>query len=190
MAMVKRAEIANLIDRVNLYLRDNPTCNLLDAAAVLGIKVDRIRKWKERGKITHITNAQARREGITTKAEAKAVRRMRDTAKPVAKKAHKQSSGEVAPSSAVVTDEVDALIAKGREMKISNLRALIKSHLMLNVHDSKAVSNYAAGLKALSGVQDVELEDIYETEQLIKIYVPQEDAMTALEAIEVEKIEY
>lgn len=208
------------IERLKVYIRDNPTCSLKDAAIVLGVKHTLVRKWKSLGFFEHMTPAAARKAGITTQAEAKAAIGRRETAevyrkprpkpqpqpRPQPRPAYRpppviepdensdntteQPVGEVAPLSMAGMDEIDQLIAKGKDLKISQIRSLVKSHLMLNVHDPKAVANYAAGLKALSGVQDVELEDVYENEQLMKIYVPQEDAIKALEIIEVEKIEY
>jgi hypothetical protein len=206
------------IERLKVYIRDNPTCSLKDAAIVLGVKHTLVRKWKSLGFFEHMTPAAARKAGITTQAEAKAAIERRETAevyrkprpkpqpRPQPRPAYRpqpvlepddngdntteQPAGEVAPLSMAGMDEIDQLIAKGKDLKISQIRSLVKSHLMLNVHDPKAVANYAAGLKALSGVQDVELEDVYENEQLMKIYVPQEDAIKALEIIEVEKIEY
>ena len=206
------------IERLKVYIRDNPTCSLKDAAIVLGVKHTLVRKWKSLGFFEHMTPAAARKAGITTQAEAKAAIGRKETAevyrkprpkpqpRPQPRPAYRpppvlepddnsdntteQPVGEVAPLSMAGMDEIDQLIAKGKDLKISQIRSLVKSHLMLNVHDPKAVANYAAGLKALSGVQDVELEDVYENEQLMKIYVPQEDAIKALEIIEVEKIEY
>lgn len=204
------------IERIKVYIRDNPTCSLKDAAIVIGVKHTLVRKWKSLGFFEHMTPAAARKAGITTQAEAKAAISRKETAevyrKPRPKpqprpqpayrppptiepddssdNATEQPVGEVAPLSLAGMDEIDQLIAKGKDLKISQIRSLVKSHLMLNVHDPKAVANYATGLKALSGVQDVELEDVYENEQLMKIYVPQEDAIKALEIIEVEKIEY
>lgn len=191
-----------LIERLNIYLRDNPTCRLEDAARLLGIKSCTVRKWKQFEWIEHQTAAAARRAAAEAAiaaaankpapAPAKQTRKPRTTGKP--------SSGVVVPSSGLSTsdnsegsgvdpDSIEGLIARGKELKISELRALIKAHLVSQVSDAKAVSNFAAGLRALSGVQDVELEDIYESEQMVRVYVPAEDAMPA-EVLEVDPIEY
>lgn len=188
-----------LIERLNIYLRDNPTCRLEDAARLLGIKSCTVRKWKQFEWIEHQTAAAARRAAAEAAiaaaanrpapAPAKQTRKPRTTGKP--------TLGVVVPSPvlsdsdnpAVDPDSIEGLIARGKELKISELRALIKAHLVSQVNDAKAVSNFAAGLRALSGVQDVELEDIYESEQMIRVYVPAEDAMPA-DILEVDPIEY
>jgi len=214
MRQAKNAKTQASIDRMRLYLRDNPTCNLRHASEVLGLSYHVVKKWKTRGYLgdmhmnAHEARALEKQAKLDQAAEFLGVempenptKRTR-TPKPAAtpeptKPARKQRqpSGEVASSSSAAPttremSEIEQLIAKGKDLKISQIRSLVKSHLMLSVSDSKAVANYAAGLKALSGVQDVELEDIYENEQLIKIYVPKEDAASALEIIEVAKIEY
>lgn len=189
----KNAKTQALIDRMKIYLRDNPTCKLEDAGKVLGVKSCTVRKWKQYGWIEHLTPAQARRKGLLPSGkplpqQQAAPAQQQQTGK------RQRSSGVVAlPSPAIApagADDIDSLIAKGKDLKVSQLRSLIKAHLMMSVSDSKAVSNYAAGLKALAGVQDVELEDIYENEQLIKIYVPQEDSLILSDVVEVDQIEY
>jgi hypothetical protein len=205
----KKAETRALIERLNIYLRDNPTCKLEDAARILNIQSTRVRKWKQFGWIEHQTEHQAKRARaeeasrlLGTKPPPRPKGRPKKQPPPTPEPAQQEQpktkqnttvAGEVASSfgsSGDVISELDLLIAKGQNLKISQLRSLIKAHLMANVHDSKSVSNYAAGLKALSGVQDVELEDIYENEQLMKIYVPAEDSMRSIDVVEVDKIEY
>lgn len=203
----KKAETRALIERLNIYLRDNPTCKLEDAARILNIQSTRVRKWKQFGWIEHQTEHQARRARaeeaarlLGTKPPPRPKGRPKKQAPPAIEPSQQElpkqkqnitASGEVGPASSDdALSEIDLLIAKGQNLKISQLRSLIKSHLMANVHDSKAVSNYAAGLKALSGVQDVELEDIYEAEQLMRIYVPKEIAIKKADVVEVDKIEY
>lgn len=190
-----------MLERLNIYLRDNPACSLKDAAEILGVKHTLVRKWKSVGWIKHITKAEARKQCLPLdKPEVIKANITKPVKAPRKIAPRKPSSGEVVPSSddndnsmaatPASNDpyDIDSLIAKGKDLKISQLRSLIKAHLMMSVSDSKSVSNYAAGLKALSGVQDVELEDIYENEQLMRIYVPVEDADPHI--VEVEPIEY
>ena len=184
----------SLIERLNIYLRDNPTCKLVDAGKLLGIKDTRIRKWKQFGWIEHQTPFEARQATKEQTPPLLAATQALATQQPSPRR--KPSVGVVAPSSGAVAvtgdyqpDSLDSLIARGKDLKISEIRALVKSHLVAQVGDAKAVSNYAAGLKALSGVQDVELEDIYETENMIRIYVPAEDALP-VDVLEVDPIEY
>lgn len=188
----KNAKTLAAIERMNIYLRDNPTCKLEDAGKVLDIKSCTVRKWKQYGWITHETKAVARR-----KAQEQAPPLLAAT-QALASTKKKTPSGVVVPSSVVaapaiagnqVPDSLEGLIAKGKDLKISEIRALVKAHLVAQVGDAKAVSNYAAGLKALSGVQDVELEDIYESENMIRIYVPAEDVPPP-DILEVDPIEY
>ena len=192
-----------LIERLNIYLRDNPTCRFKDAAAILDIKPTRIRKWKEYGWINHITDFALRQKQqqeqlalLTNTQPVSAPGRPPDPVKPARpSRSRKPQSGVVAPvypadaATSYAPDSIDGLIARGKDLKISELRALIKAHLMTQVHDAKAVSNYAAGLRALSGVQDVELEDIYETESMVRVYVPAED-LIPVDVLEVDPIEY
>ena len=190
----KCAKTLAAIERMNIYLRDNPTCRLEDAGRILNMKSCTVRKWKQRGWIKHETKAVARRKAkeqtppLLAATQALATQQTSTRRKP--------QSGVVVPSSGAVAvtgdckpDSLDNLIARGKDLKISEIRALVKSHLVAQVSDAKAVSNYAAGLKALSGVQDVELEDIYETENMIRIYVPAEDALP-VDVLEGDPIEY
>lgn len=183
----------SLIERLNIYLRDNPTCKLVDAGKLLGIKDTRIRKWKQFGWIEHQTPFEARQAIKEQRPPLLAATQALPTQQPSTKR--KPSVGVVALSSGAAAtgdyqpDSLESLIAKGKDLKISEIRALVKSHLVAQVSDSKAVSNFAAGLRALSGVQDVELEDIYETENMIRIYVPAEDALP-VDILEVDTIEY
>ena len=195
-----------MIERMNIYLRDNPTCKLEDAARILGVKSCTVRKWKSRGMIEHQTAAAARRAAAEAAIAAAANRPAPAPAKQTRQSGTtgKTSTGVVVPpsglpsglstadnseGSGVDPNSIESLIARGKNLKISELRALIKAHLVSQVSDAKAVSNFAAGLRALSGVQDVELEDIYESEQMIRVYVPAEDDMPA-DVLEVDPIEY
>lgn len=196
----KNPKTRALIERMNIYLRDNPTCKLEDAAKILNVKSCTVRKWKQVGWITHTRPhiARQQQQQVIAAIQQPTPITQAPTARKTRNKTTNQSSGVVAPDipqPAARTYEPDdnsmeALIARGRDLKISEIRALVKAHLVSQVRDAKAVSNFAAGLKALSGVQDVELEDIYETEQMIKIYVPAEDVVVADDVIEVEPIEY
>ena len=85
--------------------------------------------------------------------------------------------------------EPPAPLPAPENIKISSLRNQIKQRIMMNLRDSQAVSQYAAALKALAGVQDVELEEIYEQEKIIRIYCPAELPMPE-EVVEVDPIEY
>lgn len=186
----KNPETRALIERLNIYLRDNPTCKLVDAAALLGVKGPRVRKWKQFGWIEHTTPFVARQQQAQAIAAGK-----QPLPRPVKPKRVRTPVGVVAPPSESSEDEpepdsIEALIKRGQGLKISEIRAMVKAYLMTQVHDAKAVSNYAAGLRALSGVQDVELEDIYESEQMMKIYVPEEDVIRKKDVLEVDKIEY
>jgi len=179
-----------LIERLNVYLRDNPTCRFKDAAKLLDIKPERIRKWKEFGWIDHITDFALRQQQ-----KAQPVEPEKPAPRSNPGRRSKPSLGVVAPSPQPMAatdfnpDSFESIIARGRDLKISEIRSLVKANLVSQVADAKAVANYAAGLKALSGVQDVELEDIYESEQMVKIYVPSEDAALA-DVLEVAPIEY
>jgi hypothetical protein len=178
-------------------LRDNPTCKLVDAAALLGVKGPRVRKWKQFGWIEHLTPSAARRLQAEEATEIMLGKQPDQTRKQSPGRNRKPSSGAVGPAykpmaatpvaSPPMSGDIDELIARGRDLKISEIRALVKANLVAQVHDAKAVSNFAAGLKALSGVQDVELEDIYESEQLIRIYVPEE--ITDADVLEVDPLE-
>lgn len=130
-------------------------------------------------------------EARKQQADAEAARLIKQTA-PAPRLHRKTLAGVVAPPVAAAVpydNSLEALIERGKTLKISEIRALVKANLVAQVSDAKAVSNFAAGLRALSGVQDVELEDIYESEQMIRIYVPQESPMPK-DVLEVEPVEY
>lgn len=184
----KKPETIAAIERMKIYLRDNPTCKLEDAAKILDIKSCTVRKWKQRGWIEHTTPFVARQQQAQAVAAGK-----QPLPRPMKQKRVRTPVGVVAPppeSSEDEPDSIEALIKRGQGLKISEIRAMIKAYLMTQVHDAKAVSNYAAGLRALSGVQDVELEDIYESEQMMTIYVPEEDVLRKKDVLEVDRIEY
>ena len=66
---------------------------------------------------------------------------------------------------------------------------MIKNRIRASIGDAQSVSQYAAALKALAGVQDVELEEIYEQEKIIRIYCPEEEPVPK-KIKEVDPIEY
>lgn len=181
------------IKRISRYISQHPGCLLKDVAEILNIPYDTVRKWKSCGFFEHETAAQIRARGgqagpetipnplsVMTTAERQRRQRQED-APPIGEVA---SSSTPAPASAV-----SIAPAADENIKVSTLRNQIKHCIRRSLHDAQAVSQYAAALKALAGVQDVELEEIYEQEKIIRIYCPAEETIPD-HIEEVEPIEY
>lgn len=182
----KSATIRMQIVRVQKYLDAHPGCNLREAAEILDIYYSTFRKWKSNGWITHkraheIRKEQSMSQALATEAEPPA------PARPAKKS--KTPSGAVAsppdaPEESIAGDE-----RAESSLKISALRNMIKNRIRMSIGDAQSVSQYAAALKALAGVQDVELEEIYEQEKIIRIYCPEEEPVPK-KIKEVDPIEY
>ena len=185
------------IKRIKRYVSLHPGCSLRDMAEVLGIAYTSIRAWKTYGYYEHETAAEIRARGGQPGPDV--------IENPLSRKTHdelKREQKAKAPlAGAVVLESHDVTTAEataGNErvntppdenIKVSTLRNQIKHRIQMNLHDSQAVSQYAAALKALAGVQDVELEELYEQEKIIRIYCPAEEPSPD-HITEVEPIEY
>ena len=184
------------LQRIARYVADRPGCDLKEMAEILGLSYDVVRKWKGNGWFAHQT-AYEIRNGIPPKPTIELPR--------IGRKKTPNLSGAVAKSPAIAGNErvytppvpppqqeppesAEPLPAP-ENIKISSLRNQIKQRIMMNLRDSQAVSQYAAALKALAGVLDVELEEIYEQEKIIRIYCPAERSAPD-EVVEVDPIEY
>ena len=192
----KSKEVKADLIRISRYVADHPGCNLREMAELLGIAYDCVKKWKSKGWFAHQTPKQIR-EGVPPKPTI-------DTPR-IGRSPRGKIPGEVVPRPyrvykrpAIAGDErAEEPEAKPtvqdapppENIKISSLRNQIKQRIMMNLRDSQAVSQYAAALKALAGVQDVELEEIYEQEKIIRIYCPAEEPVPD-HITEVEPIEY
>ncbi len=180
----KNAKTAALVERVNIYLRENPETTLEIAAKILDVKATRIRKWKQFGWLVehrgHREKARQKRSAreLASQAQGLPVRDelSQDTRKtsPRPVKGKENLSGEVVPPASPKNESFEDLLERGKTMKTSELRAMIKGYMLVSLNDPKAISNYATALKSLAGVQDVELDDLYENEQMIQIYYPEE----------------
>ena len=184
------------VERMRLYLKANPTCNMREAAEILGVSYEAVRKWKQHGFFDHITPHEARKAGITP---------IQDLIAPPKRKATKRQaipqgqpiSGAVAPFPPKMVENpfegrgnIDQPAADDEPLKISSIRNRIKARINRCLHDPQAVSQYAAALKSLAGVQDVELEEIYEQEKIIRIYCPAERKTDLKSVVQVEPIDY
>lgn len=181
------------LQRIARYVADRPGCDLKEMAEILDLSYDVVRKWKGKGWFAHQT-AYEIRNGIPPKPTIDLPR--------IGRKKIPNLSGAVAQpqtiagNERVYTPQVPPPQQESPEqpevpenIKISSLRNQIKQRIMMNLRDSQAVSQYAAALKALAGVQDVELEEIYEQEKIIRIYCPAERPAPD-EVVEVDPIEY
>ena len=184
------------LQRIARYVADRPGCDLKEMAEILDLSYDVVRKWKGKGWFAHQT-AYEIRNGIPPKPTIELPR--------IGRKKIPNLSGAVAQPPAIAGNErvytppvmppqqeppepAEPLPAP-ENIKISSLRNQIKQRIMMHLGDSQAVSQYAAALKALAGVQDVELEEIYEQEKIIRIYCPAERPAPD-EVVEVDPIEY
>lgn len=180
------------LQRIARYVADRPGCDLKEMAEILGLSYDVVRKWKGNGWFAHQT-AYEIRNGIPPKPTIELPR--------IGRKKIPNLSGAVAQSPAIAGNErvyTPPVMPPQQEppvpevpenIKISSLRNQIKQRIMMHLGDSQAVSQYAAALKALAGVQDIELEEIYEQEKIIRIYCPAEKPAPD-EVVEVDPIEY
>lgn len=202
------------VSRMNKYLAKNPTCSLKEASEILGFNYARVRKWKEKGWIDHVSGIDiVNHLGISSETTNKKNKLIKEARKVIENKnkepeksintvlekinpsinkevSEPSKTKDNAVSSSLDAENIADLLEIGKKMSISEIRALIKQRLVAHIDDAKCVSNYAAALKAMAGVQDVELEDVYINENLIKIYVPEQKPMPKLEEIlEVEPFE-
>lgn len=182
------------LQRIARYVADRPGCDLKEMAEILDLSYDVVRKWKGKGWFAHQT-AYEIRNGIPPKPTIELPR--------IGRRKIPNLSGEVAQPKAIAGNErvytppvpqaqhepTEPDAPPPENIKISSLRSQIKQMIMMNLRDSQAVSQYAAALKALAGVQDVELEEIYEQEKIIRIYCPAEEPVPD-HITEVEPIEY
>lgn len=183
------------LQRIARYVADRPGCSLKEMAEILDLSYDVVKKWKGNGWFAHQT-AYEIRNGIPPKPTIELPR--------IGRKKIPNLSGAVAQPQTIAGNErvytppVPPPQQESPEqpeqtppenIKISSLRNQIKQRIMMNLRDSQAVSQYAAALKALAGVQDVELEEIYEQEKIIRIYCPAERPAPD-EVVEVDPIEY
>ena len=187
------------IKRIKRYVSLHPGCSLRDMAEILGIAYTSIRAWKTYGYYEHETAAEIRARGGQPGPDV--------IENPLSRKTHDELKREQKQKAknplagAVVLESPDVTTAEataGNErvntppdenIKVSTLRNQIKHRIQMSLHDSQAVSQYAAALKALAGVQDVELEELYEQEKIIRIYCPAEEPVPD-HITEVEPIEY
>ena len=182
------------LQRIARYVADRPGCDLKEMAEILDLSYDVVRKWKGKGWFAHQT-AYEIRNGIPPKPTIELPR--------IGRRKIPNLSGEVAQPQAIAGNErvytppvppaqhepTEPDLPPPENIKISSLRNQIKQRIMMNLRDSQAVSQYAAALKALAGVQDVELEEIYEQEKIIRIYCPAEEPVPD-QITEVDPIEY
>lgn len=195
------------LERMKLYLQQHPACSMKDAAKIIGVPHDRVRKWKSLGWLgdLHMTKSKAMRKGyvpapdgrLLTPEEAEA---LSDAPKRRKKKKDGEAGAVVSspddPEPSETIDPVETVRAQpvqvepGSELKIATLRNKIKQKISQHMNDAKAVANYATALKTLSGVRDIEMEEIYESEKIIRIYVPEEHQIDEADITEVGKIEY
>lgn len=195
----KRKETRDNIERMCLYLRDNPACKLNEAAKILNLKANTVRKWKERGYFDHTNWFDALREereakkvevlNQPTQAQEKPRKAGRPKKIPRSEDQEETSSGGVA-SPIMQNATLEELLEMGKNLKVSELRAIIKQRILVSIGDAKEVAAYAAALKQMATVQDVELEEVYERAQLIRIYCPKEDDPKELAILEVDPIDY
>ena len=176
------------IERINLYLRDNPTCHLGEASKITGLPYSRVRKWKSMGWIEHLTKKKARDKGLIPKNQAVT---LTDGHQSNDSEPFKHFVGVVAPTTKMAPNPLnqEEMLSLGRDLKISDIRAIIKQHMLMSIHDSKSVNNYASALKSMSGVQDIELEESYFTERMVRVYCPKEDDAPE-DVVEIDPIEY
>lgn len=197
----KHAKTIAEIERLNIYLADNPTCNLEKAAKIMGISGSKIRKWKQFGWIKHLgardikkmLEEKAGKDGKPKRKPGRPRKHNKDAELPEELK--ETSSGVVAApvessaSKPMENHTLEQLLELGKNLKVSELRAIIKQHILMQITDAKAVASYATALKQMAGVQDIELEDVYESSQMIRIYCPKEHDVKELSVLEVDKIE-
>lgn len=187
------------VERVKLYLEDHPSCKLNHAAKILGLEAGTLRKWKERGYFEHINWYEGlKQEREEKKAEAIGQAQpvqgnQRKAGRP--KKPHRSEDQEETSSGVVASPimqnaTLEELLEAGKSLKVSELRAIIKQRILVSIGDAKEVAAYAAALKQMATVQDVELEEVYEQAQLIRIYCPREDDPKELAILEVDPIDY
>jgi hypothetical protein len=207
----KNAKVKEAVDRFNLYLADNPEASLANAAKIFDIPFPRIRKWKQYGWLDHIGNIERKALGIPNppkKPLPSASKRIAAGKVQIPEKVlerlqapprteNKKVSGVVAPiprdflpkNNEPLTQE--EILDIGKNLKVSDLRSMIKYYMQASLADGKEVNQYASALKSMSGVQDIELEESFFNEKMITIYCPEEDAMPeACDIVEVERIEY
>ena len=209
----KREVTKQKVERMRMFLEKHPTITMAEAAKILGFKAVTVRKWKENGWIEHIGGREiAEHLGIKSASrDYKLVQKVRKEIEQKGKKQPEKQKSSVlesiepekftkvskhsAPKEKPVSGALDAekiqeLLELGKNLSISEIRSLIKQRLVTHIDDAKSVSNYAASLKSMAGVQEVELEDVYINENLIQIYMPEEKPMPKLEEImEVDKFE-
>lgn len=197
----KSKEVKADLIRISRYVADHPGCNLREMAELLGIAYDCVKKWKSKGWFAHQTPKEIR-EGVPPKPTIDTPRigrspRGKIPGEVVHRPYRVYKRPAIAGNERVYTPPVPPAqheptepdVPPPENIKISSLRNQIKQRIMMNLRDSQAVSQYAAALKALAGVQDVELEEIYEQEKIIRIYCPAEEPLPD-QIAEVEPIEY
>lgn len=198
-AAPKSKHIQADIKRIKRYVAQHPGCSLRDMAEVLGIAYTSIRAWKTYGYYEHETAFEIRARGgqpgpdvienpLSRKNHDELKREQKQKAKNPLAGAVVLESPDVTTIQAIAGDE-RASVSPDENIKVGTLRNQIKHRIQASLHDAQAVSQYAAALKALAGVQDVELEELYEQEKIIRIYCPAEKPSPD-EVVEVDPIEY
>lgn len=204
------------VDRAQRYIDKNPNCSIREVSEITGFPLQTIYTWKRRKFIDWTSNTEIKKElGKTGKDDHKTRALMKKVKKELAERQKERNKpkepttsalqelgavkqaveskplkGSKKPASGPLdAEKIAELLEMGKKLSISEIRSLIKQRLITHIDDAKSVSNYAAALKAMAGVQDVELEDVYVNENLVKVYVP-EEIPEPKEVLEVEAIEY
>ena len=170
----------DLVMRVNCYIVDHPEDSVKHIVEMLGhenINIARVLKWMERRYIVKNENAA---RVTASKIKYGTTKKTDGIKSPVIKKIMDEKKAESQKK------EFEHVFGLGKidvdpneeDLTVQQIRKKIKNAMTLKINDAQVVSQYASALKALSGVQDDELQDDFAEKQLCNIYVPQESTDT------------
>lgn len=156
----------------NCYIEEHPETIGERVADFLGIDVGLLRKWQERGYVIKTAIAAKRtltdiKSGVSKQKDVKApyIENMLE---------EKQKAREEKKRKKDLAIPLDPNFDDDEDLSIREIRQEIKRKLTESINNPSAVAQYAQALKTLSTVSDKELEEDYEDDTHIKIYVPDE----------------
>ena len=161
------------IIRANCYIEEHPEATGDIVADFIGVDARLLRKWQQRGYVVKTAIGAKRtltdiKNGVSLHKDVKApyIENMLEE-KQKAREEKKRKKDLAIPLDTDY-DEND------EDWTIREIRQKIKRKLTESINNPSAVAQYAQALKTLSTVSDKELEEDYEDDTHIKIYVPDE----------------
>lgn len=155
------------MERARAAWIDNPSASVPRIAHIIGVPVDRLEKWVERGHVIpgSVGDPELAKTGLGRRQVV--VERVLET-----KPCFQERAKRIAPKKISIT--LPPVSAMEGDTSVEELRLMVKRKIYLMMDDPDSVAKYSAALKALDSVRKEEAGADEEDSERVRIYVPKE----------------